>query len=118
MKVFAVLVYLMLLSWFYLHLLESEGFDFPQWYHFLLFLMFVAGTVMVAIELAHRSLLWSAVASLLATGLFINFMLQTDVFSTGGGALFILPLIFLVGMDIFWLIVRGLLHLKPSGKDA
>ena len=108
------LVYLALLVWFYDHLVASEGFDFPEWYHFVLFLAVVAGTLMLAIRLAKRSLAWSALTSLAATGLFVHFMLYTDVFSTGGGALFILPLMFLVGMDLFLLVVRALVRLLSA----
>ena len=108
------LVYLALLVWFYDHLVASEGFDFPEWYHFALFLTVVAGTLMLAIRLAKRALAWSALISLAATGLFVHFMLHTDVFSTGGGALFILPLMFLVGMDLFLLVVRAVVRLLSS----
>ena len=99
-------VYIALFAFVYVRLLQEEGIDFPEWYMVIPFIAWVVGTLVMLVRLAKAPLSVSLLAAIIVAVLFGNFILQTDVFSAGGGALLILPAIAFAGTFVALLVIR------------
>ncbi len=111
---FFYLIYLALFAFVYVRLLQDEGLDFPEWYLVIPFLAWVLGTLVMLVRLAKAPFSISFLAAIIVAILFGNFILQTDVFDAGGGAMFILPVIAFAGTLFALLVVRVFVKLLGS----